>query len=687
MKSRFYNQQNNYSNQDLKGQSFKGQSLAGFNFDGADIRGANFEEASLNGANLANVKAGLQPSYSFGMTLGAFAVIALFLIVLEFLGLRIGDNLNSKINPGQAWNSIMTVLIILTFLYNIRKSLESAFKWSIYLILFHAVTRYFTGLFLGLNPEYLAKSVNKIIILAGNSIIVGVLFGVVSVVIASATAIVKLVRGIKIRNIVVLISFIFILPKSFILKLSNTSSVSICISLLLSILAIVLGLYLGSKALDEDERYYQIRSIAIFFATRFGTNFRNAILTNANFANSVLENVDFSGSDINRVIWRNSRFLNRARLGNSYLVNRDILKLLTVEEPKGIKLDRQNLVGINLDNTSFEDISFIGADLANASLKNSILFEVNLSHSNLNGVDFSNSDLTGAYIHKAGWTKTTNLDDLHGNYVYMNNPIKGNREANRFPSQGNFEEGQLKTFIQSLIGTIDLYHNKDFDPRAVVIAIDEVRKEIKEDFQIVAIEKATDGQVIIKVKAADYVKSDLLIGSYYPAYQKVLPTLPADKGKMPLEFNQLADPQSEQSIMYSNTSHDGEVKAVNFYQLIMEIHQPKFNNSPVGMYNPKSADSSSQQVTQTNYSTEHKPLVEAVKEIQELLKQLEQSNPTATEIQKIDYLNIAIKPEIKQRVISALQEGGEAVIDEFVLDNKYLKVVKALLKGWSSPAL
>lgn len=89
-------------------------------------------------------------------------------------------------------------------------------------------------------------------------------------------------------------------------------------------------------------------------------------------------------------------------------------------------------------------------------------------------------------------------------------------------------------------------------------------------------------------------------------------------------------------------------------------------------------------INQTNNVTQ-KPLAEAAAEIQKLLKQLEETNPTATEAQQIAYVNIATEPELKQRAIAALQQGGETAIDEFVLENKYLKVIKAIAKGWLQP--
>jgi len=75
-------------------------------------------------------------------------------------------------------------------------------------------------------------------------------------------------------------------------------------------------------------------------------------------------------------------------------------------------------------------------------------------------------------------------------------------------------------------------------------------------------------------------------------------------------------------------------------------------------------------------------LAEAAAEIQRLLKQLESTNPAATESEQITYLNVATKPDIKERTVAAFKEAGETAIDEFILENKYLKIVKAAIKGW-----
>lgn len=83
-------------------------------------------------------------------------------------------------------------------------------------------------------------------------------------------------------------------------------------------------------------------------------------------------------------------------------------------------------------------------------------------------------------------------------------------------------------------------------------------------------------------------------------------------------------------------------------------------------------------------SNQTETLSEAVSKIQKLLKQLEESNSSATNAEKINYVNDETTPSFKRRVIGALKLGGEAAIEEFV-DNSYISVVKSILKGWLNP--
>ena len=82
-------------------------------------------------------------------------------------------------------------------------------------------------------------------------------------------------------------------------------------------------------------------------------------------------------------------------------------------------------------------------------------------------------------------------------------------------------------------------------------------------------------------------------------------------------------------------------------------------------------------------SEKQKSLAEAAAEIQQLLEQLEKSNPTATEKEKVSYISAAIAPPVKKRLLSAIKAGGKAALEEF-LDNPYLNVTMAVIEDWKA---
>ena len=93
----------------------------------------------------------------------------------------------------------------------------------------------------------------------------------------------------------------------------------------------------------------------------------------------------------------------------------------------------------------------------------------------------------------------------------------------------------------------------------------------------------------------------------------------------------------------------------------------------------------SQHINQSVHLIEQKKtLAEAAAEIQRLLKQLGVSNPNATEVEIVAYVNDETTPSLKRRAVAALKSGSEAAIEEF-LDNPYINVGKAIVKSWIKP--
>ena len=79
-------------------------------------------------------------------------------------------------------------------------------------------------------------------------------------------------------------------------------------------------------------------------------------------------------------------------------------------------------------------------------------------------------------------------------------------------------------------------------------------------------------------------------------------------------------------------------------------------------------------------------LAEAAVEIQQLLMQLEKSNPTATEEEKVAYVNDQTPPALKSRVASVLKARNISAVDTLVDNSPFRTFTKAFVKGLISSA-
>jgi hypothetical protein len=87
-----------------------------------------------------------------------------------------------------------------------------------------------------------------------------------------------------------------------------------------------------------------------------------------------------------------------------------------------------------------------------------------------------------------------------------------------------------------------------------------------------------------------------------------------------------------------------------------------------------------------NNEAQTKSLAEAAEEIQLLLKRLEKTNPTTTEIEKLTVVAKATEainqnPTLKARVINALKAGGTEAFKEAV-DHPLVNILVATIEGW-----
>lgn len=116
-----------------------------------------------------------------------------------------------------------------------------------------------------------------------------------------------------------------------------------------------------------------------------------------------------------------------------------------------------------------------------------------------------------------------------------------------------------------------------------------------------------------------------------------------------------------------------------------ETYNTDNRGANIGNFANKMQDNASMQANV--YSTERKQnLTEAAAEIQQLLQQLEATNPNTTEIEKLTVVakaseEIKKDPTLKARVINALKAGGTEAFKEAV-DHPLVNILVAIIQGW-----
>ncbi|MDD1429101.1 pentapeptide repeat-containing protein [Dolichospermum sp. ST_sed9] len=365
--------------------------------------------------------------------------------------------------------------------------------------------------------------------------------------------------------------------------------------------------------------------------------------------------------------------------------------MLITGEGQDKNFDRQDLRGVNLQTAILTDASFIGADLSEANLQDADLSRAKLVQTQLDSTDFTGTTLTGAYIQDWGITNDTKFNGVRCEYVYMRLPTKENPDPLRKPDNNKevFADGDFGDFIKPIFDTLDLYHNQGVDPRAIAISFKELAENHPEaELEIVAMEKRGEDKFLLRAKTAVTANKSELSNEYFNTYNQVkglpereIQLLLAEKDSQIRRLENMVITALERPSFYAQTYQNQGVTKMS------ESYQSKYDQRNANIQFVDTAQSGSNVTfNQTNYTPEQKQsLAEAAAEIQNLLKQLEETNPTATESEQIAHLKDNTTLNLRKRALSALQGGTETAIDEFILENKLLKVGKAVIEGWLQP--
>jgi hypothetical protein len=336
------------------------------------------------------------------------------------------------------------------------------------------------------------------------------------------------------------------------------------------------------------------------------------------------------------------------------------------------------------------------AVLSDAKLSEANLFMCNLSRANLSrtelvrtqalSADFNHAIFTGACIEDWNINGETNLNGTICNYVYLR---YYQQERRPYSENENFAPREFARLFQKTLETVDLIFRNGIDWQAFTYAFRNTQIQNERiQLTVQSIENRGDGVVVIKVNVpldTDKVKINTEIMRDYEFAHKAL------EERHRVELSSHKDDEIQRQREYINNLFLLLSQQIGVQKLMAE--NPKvnqnFNNYLQGANIANVAnqvqDNARQQANQYNYAPGQKQtLSEAAAEIQRLLKQLEENNPTATEAEKQAYVTNSLSPKFRERAVSALKAGGKEALKE-MLDNPYVNIGVAIVEGWQNP--
>nr|WP_293134896.1 pentapeptide repeat-containing protein [Okeania sp. SIO3I5] len=339
----------------------------------------------------------------------------------------------------------------------------------------------------------------------------------------------------------------------------------------------------------------------------------------------------------------------------------------------------------------------MGTDLNRANLQNANLSRARLVQTLLEGADLTRATLTGACVEDWGISNTTQLIEIDCNYIFLKYPERERRPAD--PDK-NFERGEFAKLAQKIPNTVDLIFKDGIDWETFLKTFQELRVESDtEELPVIqTIENKGDGAFVIRVKVSEKIDEAEYERKFWQKYKPML-----DSKDKEIEL------LSEQKNFYSeeiknireerNWIRKDNTRLIGVVETMAEKEGTKFDLRSAtfgGGFSGRDqigggGFAGRDQIggTFNDYSTNPEAkqnLVEVAQEIQQLLKQLEQSNSTETTVGQMAVAAQAIEivennPTLKQRVIGVLRSAGTEAFKE-ALDNPVANVLVAAFQGW-----
>ncbi|NET67835.1 MAG: pentapeptide repeat-containing protein [Moorea sp. SIO1G6] len=689
--TRYKNGQRDFRRENLRGQSFQGKDLSGADFSEADIRGANFNSAILTGTNFCQAKAGLQKRWVTVLLLVSWIVSGLSGIASLLGGALVASffDSNSLDDPVSGWIALVTLIIVYSVILRQGIGSEVAVAAAVAVAIAIAFTIAIAFIIaITIAAAFAFAFTITIAFPVAVAFIIAVAFAI-TIILASPVAFPV--------AITIFITIAIAIASDWELASGGSWVVAIAVALVL----VLLGAYLGWRGLKGNPRDAWIRTIAIALAATGGTSFYNADLTDADFTGATLKSTDLRKATLTRTCWQNTIKLDRARPGNTILADTAVRQLLRTGYGYNNNYSNANLRGANLKGANLNKANLKCADISEATLEEANLEWAILTQAQSIGTDFTHAYFTGACLEAWNIDSTTTLTNVDCQYVFLlekPNP-QGSRERRPHDPDRVFQPGDFEKLYKKIINTVHILLRNGVNQEAFRQAFQKIMAEnpaITSD-SIQAIEKkGNDVLLTLEVPEAtdkgNFEKHFLAVYEARLEAAKQTALLEAERSHNQdmKEFVRAAFTSNQSSnpiLNFTNTAKaksDMSDNSRNFNIDNLDIDQSQANNpNNFNVFNDNA-----RQVNTTNFTSEQKQsLAEAAAEIQQLLNQLSQTNPTTTNKEKMIVVGevidqIETNPTLKAKVINALKAGGVEAFKE-AIDHPLVNILMATIEGWT----
>ncbi|NEO95087.1 MAG: pentapeptide repeat-containing protein, partial [Moorea sp. SIO3G5] len=442
-----------------------------------------------------------------------------------------------------------------------------------------------------------------------------------------------------------------------------------------------------------------IRTIAIAFAATGGTSFHKADLTDADFTGATLKSTDLREANVTRTCWQNTIKLDRARPGKTILADTAVRELLVSGNGYNKSYVDANLRGANLKGANLNKANLRLADISEATLEDANLEWAILTEAQAIGTDFTHAYLTGACLEACNIDSTTRLTNIDCQYVFLLETAnsQGSRERRPHHPDRVFQPGDFEKLYKKIINTVQILLRNGVNPEAFRQAFQKImaeNPEITHD-SIQAIEKKGN-DVLLTLEIPEATDKGKFERQFLAVYEA---RLEAAKQTALLEAERSHNQDIKEFVRAALTSHQSLNPIISLTNTAkadsdMSDKSQSFNIGNIDQSqaaNPTNfniANDNARQVNTNNFTPEQtQSLAEAAAEIQQLLNQLSQTNPTTTNKEKMIVVGevvdqIETNPTLKNKVINALKAGGVEAFKE-AIDHPLVNILMATIDGWT----